>query len=106
MAITLKPEAELTIGAITAGIVYSIGQVTLPAYAEVRADKPGNANTYKSTKTFAWTSTAVVGALALLGRSPTVLILGGATILFETWKYHYANHAADGTSEMQQAWTS
>jgi hypothetical protein len=97
--VNLKPETELTVGAITAGIVYAIGQITLPNYNDVRADKPGNVNTYKSTKTFAWTTTAVVGGLALLGRSPTVLIVGGAAILFETWKFHYANHAADGSKE-------
>jgi hypothetical protein len=97
--INLKASEELTIGGITAGIVYAIGQVTLPNYNDVRADKPGNVNTYKTTKTFAWTSTAVVGGLALLGRSPTILIIGGAVILAETWKYHYANHAADGSKE-------
>jgi hypothetical protein len=99
MPVNLKPSDELTVGAISAGIVYAIGQVTLPPYADVRADKPGNANTYKSTKTFAWTSTAVVGGLALLGRSPTILIVGGAMILAETWKFHYANHGVDGTKE-------
>ena len=99
MAVNLKPSDELTVGAISAGIVYAIGQVTLPNYNDVRADKPGNVNPYKSTKTFAWTATAVVGSLALLGRSPTIVIIGGAMILAETWKFHYANHAADGSKE-------
>jgi hypothetical protein len=99
MAVNLKPSDELTVGAISAGIVYAIGQVTLPNYNDVRADKPGNVNTYKSTKMFAWTATAVVGSLALLGRSPTIVIIGGAMILAETWKFHYANHAADGSKE-------
>jgi hypothetical protein len=99
MAVNLKPSDELMVGALSAGIVYAIGQVTLPNYNDVRADRPGNVNTYKSTKTFAWTATAVVGGLALLGRSPTVIIIGGAMILAETWKFHYANHAADGSKE-------
>lgn len=105
MAINLKPSEELTVGAITAGIVYAVGQVTLPNYNDVRNDKPGNVNTYKTTKTFAWTSTAIVGSLALLGRSPTVLIIGGAMILVETWKFHYANHAADGSKETAAGYT-
>jgi hypothetical protein len=45
------------------------------------------------------TSIAAVGALALLSKSPTVFTIGGAMVIFETWKYHYANFSADGTTD-------
>jgi hypothetical protein len=96
---SLKPESELTVSAITLGLVYSIFTGMVPPYADVRADKPGNANTHKAVKAAAITSTAVVASLGLLGRSPTVFIVGGTAILYETWKNHYANYAADGAKE-------
>src|ERR1700677_5296495 len=99
MAINLKASDELAMAGLTAGIVYAVGGITLPNFNDVRADKPGNVNTYKSTKMFAYTASAVVGGLALLRRSPTILIVGGASILFETWKFHGANYASDGSKE-------
>src|SRR5271155_185898 len=96
---SMSPEGELTVSAITLSLVYLIFQTTVPPYADVRADKPGNANTHKAVKMAAFTSTAVVAALGLLGRSPTVFIVGGGGILYETWKNHYANYGPDGGKE-------
>ena len=95
----LKPENELTVSAITLGLVWSIYNGMVPPYADIRADKPGNVNTHKSVKMAAITSSAVVASLAILGRSPTVFIVGGAAIVFETWKNHYANYGPDGAKE-------
>lgn len=99
MAIEIKPETELIVSATAVAVVYAIFGQTLPPMADVRADKPGMPNTHKSVKMAAITSTAAVGALSLLGRSPTVFVIGGGAILFETWKYHYANHAVNGNQE-------
>jgi hypothetical protein len=100
----LKPENELTVSAITLGLVYSIFGGMVPPYADIRSDKPGNANTHKAVKSAAITSTAVVASLGLLGRSKTVFIVGGAAILYETWKNHYANYGADGAKETAKAY--
>jgi hypothetical protein len=97
--LNLKPEGELTVGALSATIVYSIFQLNAPNLADVRADQP-NMNTYKSVNTATYTSAAVVAGLALLAKSPTVLIIGGAMTLFEAWKYHFTNF---GTSASAQA---
>jgi hypothetical protein len=99
MNVNLSPEAELTVGAISAGIVYAVFGQNVPTLADVRADKPGNVNTHKSVKHAVITSTIVVTGLALLGKSPTVFIIGGSMILFEGWKYHFANYGANGTEE-------
>jgi hypothetical protein len=99
MALRLKPESELVIGVTAVSIVLSVFSNTAPNLADVRADKPGNTNTHKSVKMAAITSAAYVGSLSLLAKSPTIFIIGGAAILFETWKLHYANHGASGHEE-------
>jgi hypothetical protein len=95
----LKPSDELVIAGITATLVYSIFAIETPNLADVRYDVPGNMNTYKSVKLGAWTATAVISAVALLARSPTVFIVGGGMILLETWKHHYANFGVHGAQE-------
>jgi len=99
MVNVLKPSDELIVGATAVSLVYAIYAQGIPPYADVRADDRGNMNTYKSTKMAAITSIAAVGALSLLAKSPTVFTIGGAMIIFETWKYHYANMGVDGTRE-------
>jgi hypothetical protein len=103
MTINLKPSEELIVGATGITLVYAIFSQSLPPMCDIRADKPGNVNTHKSTKMAAVTSIAAVGSLSLLARSKTVFVVGGAMILFETWKYHFANHGANGTEENQLA---
>lgn len=93
----LKPESELLIATATVGIVYGIFSLNLPSLADVRADEPSTApgsssmNTYKAVNTATITSAALVAALAMLGKSRTVFIVGGGTILLESWKYHFHN---------------
>jgi hypothetical protein len=99
MANMLKPSDELIVGSTSVAIVYAIFAQAVPPYGDIRADQPGNINTYKTVKMAAITSIAAVGALALLAKSPTVFTVGGAMIIFETWKNHYANFGADGTKE-------
>jgi hypothetical protein len=96
---SLKPDGELLVSATSIALVLAIYSSTAPAYADIRADEPNNANTHASTKMAAITSTAAVGALALLGKSPTVATVGFATILFETWKRHYANYGVNGNAQ-------
>jgi len=95
----LKPTDQVVVSATAIALVYAIFAQTVPAYADVRADKPNNVNTHKAVKMAAITSIAAVGSLALVGKSPTVFTIGGAMILFEAWKYHYGNYGANGTDE-------
>jgi hypothetical protein len=96
---SLKPSDELIVSATSIALVLAIFSQNTPNLADVRADQPGNVNTHKSVKLAAITSVATVGALSLLAKSPTVFSVGGAAILFETWKYHFANYGANGTQD-------
>lgn len=101
MPTIMKPSDEVIVSATGIAIVMAIYAQNTPNLADVRADKPNNTNTYKSTKMAAITSIAVVGTLALLTKSPTVFTVGGAMVLFETWKYHAYNFGINGTQQNQ-----
>jgi hypothetical protein len=101
--LTLKPEAELTIAALTIGTVYSVWQVEAPSLDDVRASQSGNQHVYSAVKSATWSSAAVVCGLALLARSPLVFIVGAATTAAEAWKYHYANAVNPATGKPQTA---
>src|ERR1700685_200145 len=102
----LKPNDEMIVSATAVALVYAIFNGATPNFADVRADQKGNTNTHAATKMAAITSIAAVGALALIGKSPTVFTVGGGIILFETWKYHFANYGKDGTQENNTNLTS
>ena len=95
----LNPQGELLVSATAVAIVLAIFSQNTPNLADVRADKPGNVNTHKTTKLAAITATATIGTLALISKSPVVATVGFGAILFETWKYHFANYGANGTQE-------
>lgn len=102
MAISLKPDQELLIGAAAAGIVYGIFSQGVPNLADVRADE-ANMNTYKAVNTATITASAVVITLGLLGRSPTIFILGGGMTVFEAWKYHFHNFGGSASTRNEHA---
>jgi predicted cation transporter len=91
---SLKPEHELMISAVSVAAVLTVFQLEAPPMADVRASAPGgvsSAVTHTSIKGAAITSLAIVGGLALLGKSPTVYVVGGLTIAVVAWKYMKAN---------------
>lgn len=103
MSINLKPSDEMVISATAVALVYAIFNGSTPNLADVRADQKGSTNTHAATKMAAITSVAAVGSLSLIAKSPTVFTVGGAMILFETWKYHFANYGKDGSQESYMA---
>lgn len=97
----LKPNEEIQVGALTAAVVYGIFQLNVPTLADVRASHPHTPNAqhvHGSVKTAAWTSVIVVSGLALLAKSPTIFVIGGAMTVIESWKYFHGNlvHPATG----------
>lgn len=102
MTLRLKASDEIIVGATAITLVFAIFNNGVPSYADIRADQPGNINTHKSIKMAAITAIAAVGSLSLIAKSPTVFTIGGATILYETWKNHYANHGVNGNQENAQ----
>ena len=51
-------------------------------------------------KTAAWTSTAIVGGIALLAKSPTIFIVGAAMIVAESWQFYHANATDPQTGQV------
>lgn len=96
MAVKIEPGHQLVVTGLAIATVLTIFSLDAPALHDVRHDEPGNMNTYKSVNTATITSTAVVVGLALLTKSPTVFIGGGALILVEAWKHHFANFGVCG----------
>lgn len=96
MAIKIAEGHQLITAGLSATVVYSIFALNVPNMADVRADEPGNTNTYKSVNTATWTAAGVTAGLALLAKSPTVFVVGGLLTLVETWKYHAANFGLNG----------
>lgn len=91
---SLKPNEELMISAVAVASVISVFQLEAPPLANVKASAPGgaaSANTHRSVKGAVLTASAVVGSLAILGKSPTVYVVGGLTIAALGWKYMAAN---------------
>jgi len=103
----LKPENELIISGVVAGIVYGIFALNVPNLADVRADsvstQPGSScmNTYKTVNTATFTAAAVVTGLAVLSKSKTVFVVGGGMTLIEAWKYHFHNFGRSATQDAQ-----
>jgi hypothetical protein len=95
----LKPSEEMVIVAAGVSTVLAIFNGGVPCYADVRHDHPGNVNTHKSVKMAAISSTAVISVVSLIAKTPTLFVVGGAMIVYETWKYHYANYGANGADE-------
>lgn len=101
MAVSLKPDQELLIGLGAAGLVYGVFALGVPNLADVRADE-ANMNTYKAVNNATFTAAAITATLGLLGRSPTIFILGGGMTLIEAWKYHFHNFGGSASSRNEQ----
>lgn len=87
----LKPEVSIGVGLATAAVVYGVYTTALPNVADVRSLPQGTNDTVAAEKTAAWMSAAVVGAISLIAKDPTVFILGGSMVVALSWWYKHAN---------------
>lgn len=99
MTISLKPSDELIMAVTGVAIVLAEFQSSCPPLVDVRGDQKGNINTYKSVNHAVISSAAILGAVSLIARTPTVFTIGGAVIILKAWQHHFANFGADGTAE-------
>lgn len=99
MAHILKPSEEMVVVAAGVSTVLAIYQGALPCYADIRHDHPGNVNTHAAVKVAALTSVMVISTVSLIAKTPTLFVVGGAMIVYETWKYHYANYGVNGADQ-------
>lgn len=87
----LKPEVSIGVGLATAAVVYGVYTTALPSIADVRSLPSQTGDTVAAEKTAAWMSAAVVGAISLIAKDPTVFILGGSMVVALSWWYKHSN---------------
>lgn len=96
----LDRKTSLAVGIGTVAMVYGVYNSCLPSIVDARAAGPSDRVLSGAEHTAAWTATAVVAAVSLLSKDPTVFILGGAAIVTLSWLHKHANmfDAAVGSS--------
>lgn len=101
MASILKtPEGSLTLGVATAALVYGVYTFSTPPTAVIHATKAGDLNIEAGRKKAAWTSAAVVGAVALLTKDKTIFVLGGTMLIMLDWHTRHANAVSPDTGRL------
>lgn len=87
----LKPSEEIMAASFSVATVVAIyGQYSAPVN-DIKADAPSH-QTHRDYQRAALVSIAVVSGIALLAKSPTVFLTGGATILLEHAMRAHANY--------------
>lgn len=94
------PEASLGTALGVAALSYGVFQHNLPNMADIRTCEAGNSTIHGSAKNAAWTSAAVVSAVALISKDPTIFTLGGAFVLALYWTCQHANHQSPLTGKV------
>lgn len=88
---SLAPESSVVAGVATAGLVYAIFQATGPSVADKRVSQPNDPELSASERTAAWTAAAVVSAVSLLAKDPTIFAIGGVSVVVMSWAHRHAN---------------
>jgi hypothetical protein len=89
--VALKPEASITVGLATAGVVYGIFAQATPSIADIRVASPNDEHIATSERTATWQAAVVVSGISLIARDPTIFILGGAMVVAMAWWTRHAN---------------
>lgn len=87
----LEPKVSLGVGLATAALVWGVYQHALPSLTEHRIAAEDNAHAQAAEKTATWTSAAIVSAVSLIARDPSVFILGGAMVIGLAWWHRHAD---------------
>lgn len=86
----LKPEVSIGVGLATAAVVYGVYTTAVPNIADTRSLPPQTGDIVAAERQAAWMSAAVVGAISLIAKDPTVFILGGSMVVALSWWYKHA----------------
>lgn len=87
----LKPEASITVGLATAALVYGIYSNALPNIADIRTADQGDRDIAGAERGAAWTAAIAVVGIAAIAKDPTVLAIGGGTMVLLSWFHRHAN---------------
>ncbi|HEX5566662.1 MAG TPA: hypothetical protein VFY14_06985 [Streptomyces sp.] len=99
----LKPDAEVSIALATSVMAYGAYQLALPSTADIRSLEANNADITVAERTAAWVAAAGVSFVALITKSPSVFVLGGATVVAASWMTRHANHVSNLTQRASAA---
>jgi len=87
----LRPKASLGVGLATAGLVFAIHSQATPSMADIRVARPNDEHIEAAERTASWTSVAVVSAISLMAKDPTIFIIGGTMVVVMAWWTRHAN---------------
>lgn len=88
----LRPDASISAGLATVGLVYGVYQIQLPSVTDVRAAPPQDGHVQRSERTATWTAAALVSAVSLIARDMNIFVLGGSAVVAMAWYYRHADH--------------
>lgn len=87
----LKPEISVMAALATGAVVYGVFQTSLPSVTDIRAAEQGSEDVQNSERAATWEAAALVGAISLIAKDPTIFIVGGAMTVILAWKYRHAD---------------
>lgn len=89
----LKPEGSIMAGIATAGLVVAIYSLEAGTTAQAHATDSNDPNLMTARRKAAFASVAVVAAVSLLAKDPTIFILGGGVLVVYDWHLRHATAA-------------
>lgn len=87
----LKPSEEIMAASFSVATVVSVFSAYTAPVNDLKAAEPSH-QSHNDSRRAALVSASLVSGIALLAKSPTVFIVGAATILIEHWVRAHANY--------------
>lgn len=87
----LNPPQAIGTGLAVAMLVIGIEASSNPSVADVRLGEPNDPNLSGARRAASWKAAAIVAVVSLLTRDPTVLTIGGSTLIGIDWTQRHAN---------------
>lgn len=97
----LKPEGSIVAGLATMGLVYGIYQTNLGPVAVSHATPANDQVLISERRKSGYTALVAVAAVGLLAKDPTIIILGGATIMAMEIHYRHAIMSNPQTGQVE-----
>jgi hypothetical protein len=96
----LEPRDSL-MGALAVGaVVYGVYSQALPSHADIRTAGQNDPHIQSTERAATITSAAIVGAISLLAKDPTIFVVGSAMVLGLAWWSRYDNAVNPSTGKV------
>ncbi|MEU0398350.1 hypothetical protein ABZ208_37530 [Streptomyces sp. NPDC006208] len=87
----LKADSEVSIALATGVLAYGSYQMALPTVADIRSVEKNNSDIQGAERVAAWVSATLVSGIALITKSPSVFVVGGAVVIAASWMTRHAD---------------